>query len=195
VLPQQAEIAAATLNPRYRYLRVTVAGRTALLVLGDMDEHRNGQVEVWYSAQREVLRIQNGRIAGVTGLRTEWRSVSMPAMPAWSTLASAARQHHWIRIRDVMPGYRFGVRDALILSRISTPAQSALQGLDPAQLAWFEERHRGDPTSELWLPPARYAVQIGEGRETVVYGEQCIARDLCFTWQRWPVESKAATGK
>jgi hypothetical protein len=25
-----------------------------------------------------------------------------------------------------------------------------------------------------------------DGTETVVYGEQCLAADLCFTWQLWP---------
>jgi len=32
------------------------------------------------------------------------------------------------------------------------------------------------------LPPARYAVDIRGGGETVVYGEQCLAPNLCFTW-------------
>jgi hypothetical protein len=28
-------------------------------------------------------------------------------------------------------------------------------------------------------------VDLRGGKETVVYGEQCITPDICFTWQRW----------
>jgi hypothetical protein len=40
------------------------------------------------------------------------------------------------------------------------------------------------------LPPARYAVDLRGGKETVVYGEQCITPDICFTWQRWSAEQQ-----
>lgn len=192
VVPIETAADAARLNPQFRYLRVTAGGRVALLVLGYTEPHRDGPIEIWYSAQREVLRIQNGRLVGATGLTTEWRSVSLPAMPSWSALAQASTRLSWTRIRDVMPGYRFGVRDELSLGRIAAPIQSLLRVLDPEHLAWFDERHEGEPRADVWLPAAHYAVQLSAGRETVIYGEQCIALDLCFAWQRWPVESKAA---
>ena len=96
-----------------------------------------------------------------------------------------------------MPGYRFGVRDEILLRVISPPQKSALQRLDPQSLTWFEERLQpepraayaarllGDLADEKPLPPARYAVDLRDCKETVVYGEQCIAPDFCFTWQRW----------
>jgi len=31
--------------------------------------------------------------------------------------------------------------------------------------------------------------QTSDGAEAVVYGEQCLAPELCFTWQRWPVQA------
>ena len=79
----------ARLNPRLRYLRVSVDGRVALLVLGYVDAHPRGRIEVWYSAQHEVLRLQNGRIVGATGLTTEWRHVALPALPDWSALVAS----------------------------------------------------------------------------------------------------------
>ena len=103
-----------------------------------------------------------------------------------------------------MPGYRFGVKDALSLRVVPEPKRSALQGLDPQRLTWFEERIESAPVAWLSgifvssvvadaaLPPARYAVDIQGGLETVVYGEQCLAPDLCFTWQRWPVQAQSA---
>jgi hypothetical protein len=105
-----------------------------------------------------------------------------------------------------MPGYRFGLRDALALRVISPPKTNAAQGLDSQRLIWFEEQvepaHLAAPSAvpgglaaDLALPPARYALDIRDGREIVVYGEQCLAPDLCFTWQRWPGELQGSTGR
>lgn len=192
----------ARLNPDFRYLRVTVSGRVALLALGNVDNDRRGPIEVWYSAEREVLRLQNGRLVGAVGLTTEWRNVGLPALPSWSEVANADRTFRWTRTRDVMPGYRFGVKDELSLRVIEAPQRSALQGVEPKRLAWFEERAASEPIAGLAsvfgidagndaaLPPARYAVDFAAGQETVAYGEQCLAPDLCFTWQRWPVQAR-----
>jgi hypothetical protein len=185
------------LNPNFRYIRVVIAGRPARLTLGYIDPHPMGPIEVWYSADREVLRIQNGRLVGAAGTATEWRSVSLAALPAWSSMQNAGTATQWLRTRDVMPGYRFNVRDTLTTYPIAPPAKTQLVDIDPNTLAWFEERDDtgaravnttkdvGDPLGKL--PAARYAVSIANGVETVMYGEQCLAPALCFTWQRWPV--------
>ncbi len=187
----------ANLNPAFRYLRITLDGRVSFLALGSEDKHPQGPVEVWFSAQREVLRLQNGRLVGAAGVTTEWRAVTLPEMPSWSTLVQSGQPFQWVRMRDVMPGYRYGMRDELVLSAITPPQKSALQGVDAQSLSWFEERFRtGVAAGRLTklvtdvgidgvLPPARYAVDLRDGKEIVVYGEQCLAPELCFTWQRW----------
>jgi len=38
-------------------------------------------------------------------------------------------------------------------------------------------------------PPAAAPLLGEEGTGTVVYGEQCLAPQTCFTWQRWPAGS------
>lgn len=167
------------------YLRLRVDGRELYLALGYVDPQPQGAVEVWYSAGREVVRLQGGRVVGTAGLLTEWRQVVLPQLPAWRDLTGG---HRWIRTRDVMPGYRMGVTDTLDVRGIPAPPDVKLTGFEGVALVWFEERAEtmpADPT--LRLPPARYAVYVDEaGTETVVYGEQCIAADLCFTWQLWP---------
>ena len=180
---KSAEVANAQLNPQYRYLRLTHAGGVALLLLNFEDRHPNGPVEVWYSGDAQVFRLQNGRLAGNTGLQPEWRSVSLPHFPEWSALAKQSEPLRWERLRDVMPGYRFDVHDKLALRSIPPPTSSALVGVDPASLQWFEERSEADSSEPL--PPARYAVR----GETVVYGEQCVSARSCFQWQRWPAGS------
>ena len=199
--------ASARLNPNFLYLRVTIAGRVVLLALGNEDTDLRGPVEVWYSAEREVLRLQNGRLAGAVGLTAEWRNVELPELPSWSALARGDQAFRWTRVRDVMPGYRFGLRDALSLRVIPQPRRSKLQGLDAQRLTWFEERVESGQVAGLSavfgnsigadavLPPARYAVDFRGGQETVVYGEQCLAPDLCFTWQRWPAQAQSAAGQ
>lgn len=177
---------AAQLNPDFRYLRVTIGGRTALLVLGYVDNDARGPIEVWYSAEREVLKLQHGRVVGAVGMFTEWRNVALSHVPAWSVLARERAPLRWERTRDVMPGYRYGVREALALGVVPAPQNSALRELDARQLTWFEERVESSNAGEKALPLARYAVRFAGSAETVVYAEQCLAPDLCFTWQRWP---------
>lgn len=185
------------LNPDYRYLRVTLEGRVAFLALGNVDRNAAGPIEVWYSAEKEVLRLQNGRLVGATGLPTEWREVVLPSLPSWSEIAGARQPFHWSRLRDVMPGYRYGLRDSLALRVSAAPGKTALVGVDAGSLTWFEEIREApaaagflaafQPASkdDQALPAARYAVDLRVGRGIVVYGEQCLARELCFTWQHW----------
>jgi hypothetical protein len=186
------------LNPDLRYLRVTVDGRVAFVARGGVEQHPQGPIESYFSAAREVLRFQNGRLVGALGLNTEWRSVSLPELPSWSDLAKAGKPLKWERVRDVMPGYRYGVRDALVLQVMPPPTGSALQQVDPRNLVWFEEQSAGERVAGLGdllgradgmaLPPARYAVDVRDGVGTVIYGEQCLAPTLCLAWQRWEVK-------
>ena len=122
---------------------------------------------------------------------------------AWETLARTTEPLQWTRIRDVMPGYRFGLRDTLSLHVTTAPAKSALLGIAPQNLLWFEERMQPPPAAtnilsalstsgDYHLPPARYALALRDGKGTIVYGEQCLSARLCFTWQRWPVGQDSA---
>ncbi len=177
----------AGFNPNYRYLRVVVNDRVAFLVLGAIDHDAHGPVEVWASGEGAAFRLQNGRFVGAVGLPVEWRNVLMPELPSWSSLAHDEHPVLWTRIRDVMPGYRFGVKDSLVLRHAKIPNHSEIKVLNPAELTWFEER-----SSSSDSPFARYAVDFHRGKELVVYGEQCLSETLCFSWQRWPVSLNLA---
>jgi len=171
---------APPLKPNYRYLRVVIDGRTVFLALGNLDGTEAEKTEVWYSADRAVLRLRDGRVAGALGMTTEWRRVEQPDAPTWREAANAAGSLQWLRVRDVMPGYHVGVRDAMSLMPIDPPARSALEGVSPVSLTWFEETVAGRV-----LPPARYAVDLTGSPATVIYAEQCLSAKLCFSWQRW----------
>jgi len=198
---RDSKIDKTALNSNYRYLRVTTTeGREALLVLGYVDAGAEGvPVEVWYSGEREALRLQNGRLVSAVGMPQEWRNVSIPSMPDWGALTERSLPLRWTRVRDVMPGYRVNVRDEVTLHAIAPPGNTKLQGLDPTRLVWFEERVdtldraplawlRGAFIPENALPPARYGVAKNFGAAAVVYAEQCLEWNFCFAWQRWPPE-------
>lgn len=171
--------ATATLNPGIRYLRVTISDRVVLLALGYVDAHPLGPIDVWYSTQGEVLRLQNGHVVGLTGADIEWREARLSAMPAWP--AKGGSPSSYSRTRDVMPGYRFGMVDQLSIRAIETPVRSRLVSVPPQGLRWFEEFEINGV-----LPPSRFAVTKIAGEEVAIYGEQCISPAVCLSWQQWP---------
>ena len=177
LLPKATEPSTTTLNPSIRYLRVTIGGRVNLLALGYIDAHPLGPIEVWYSARGEVLRMQLGHVVGLTGADIDWREVRLSNLFPWP--AGDTSTTSYTRIRDVMPGYRFGVVDQLQLRSIDAPDRSHLIALLAQNLKWYEAREaRGA------LPAARFALSTSP--HSVVYGEQCIAPTLCLAWQQWP---------
>lgn len=175
----------AKLNPNYRYLHVTLAdARPALLVLGYIDAHPQGKVEVWYSAKGEVLRLQNGRLVGATGLPVDWRRVHYPQLPpAWSSVPPEGVR--FTSVRDEHPGYRLGLVEQVFLTPLPKPPLD-LPAENFAGAAWFLERYSdaNGPTR----PDAWFALGSHGGQNTIVYSRQCLSVSVCLTLQRWPLE-------
>jgi Group 4 capsule polysaccharide lipoprotein gfcB, YjbF len=165
---------------RYRYLRLELQGYPpALLVLGYVDAHPLGPVEVWYSAQREVLKTQHGRIVATVGLPVDWSGVRYAvAPPAWD--AVPAQGVAYTRYRDQMPGYRYGIAEQLHLAPTLAPtlAPATAQGYQ-----WFVERSAGGQLPDAWFAWGRH-----RGAWDVVYSHQCLSPDFCLRLQRWPVK-------
>jgi hypothetical protein len=176
------------LDPRLRYLRVDVQGRPpALLVLGYLDPNPQGEVEVWYSSQGEILKTRNGRIVGTAGLEIDWRRVVMsPAPPDWTTSAASGQRYR--RWRDEMPGYRQNIMSDISVAPwpgLPNAALAASLSSDRARsYQWFRE----DDISSIpaGLPPAWFAVGPYDGHASVVYSQQCLSTTFCLSLQRWP---------
>lgn len=168
------------LRPDRRYLRVTANGYVAWMVLGYVDQDRDGEaVEVWYSADREVLRLQHGRLVGVNGTPVRWEHVQWrPARPSWPEGAAVGQ---WQRVVDEREAHieRAGLQRDLQVRAIQPPGDSELAGIAPEQLRWYEAR-----TTQDRLPAARYA--LAPSSPTPAYGEQCVTQRMCLTWQYWP---------
>ncbi|MDZ7892216.1 MAG: YjbF family lipoprotein [Rhodoferax sp.] len=188
----------APLNPAYRYLRVDVDGAgSALLVLGYVEPHPAGAVEVWYSSLGEVLKTQQGRIVGTVGLPTDWSSVSYHSLPvAWSDAGAQASAYE--RVRSVLPSYRFGVKERVLLAPVpqadfgqmsSAMFAGGLRQSDVTKYRWYQEQVAGAVAQRL--PISWYALGQRDGRDTVVFSRQCLAPDLCMNLQLLPVRDKA----
>lgn len=186
-----AQQPAVELNPNFRYLRVQIDTREVFMVLGYVDRLPEGPVQVWYSAEADVLRLRDGRVVGATMKSgTDWLSVTFTHLPSWETLGSQAVFDRVVfdRARDVSPGYRYGIKEKLLIRRIAPPDDSQLKLVPASSLAWFEETVQGGAD----ILPARYAVSLDGATHQVVYAEQCLSSDYCFSWQSWPSSGKGA---
>lgn len=168
------------------YLRIRIAdGRVAFLALGYVEGSGGDETEVWYSAEGEVLKLRGGRIVATLGLSVDWRRVVFLRMPAWMQIGVSPLTFE--RERDVMPGYRFNIREKLTVREIPPPAHNPLSEIDPAGIRWFEENTEPETSEKDPLPPARYAIRMRAGagdRVEALYGEQCLSIALCFSWEK-----------
>jgi hypothetical protein len=175
---------ALPLNPNLRYLRVSTQGRTALMVLGYVDQADAGPIDTWYSREGEVLRLQQGRLVGTAGLAVDWRAVRFTGLPDWAQMPGR-QVAEFERQRDEMPGYRFNVADKVALRQVRAPSNAALAGLKASELLWYEETVVAPGRQ---LPSARYGLRVRKGVTEVVYGEQCLSEQFCMAWQTWPAQ-------
>jgi hypothetical protein len=172
-------------NPAFQYLKVTVNGRPAFLVLGYVEPH--DATEVWYSSNGEVIKLRAGRLTGALGLETEWRQVGFVNVPEWPELLQSRRQLVWNyqRVRDVMPGYVSSLTDRLTLtpllySQVQKRLGPLVQHLaGKTELRWFEEAGASD------LPAAIYAVDTSAIPSKVVLTYQCVSLQLCMALEPW----------
>jgi hypothetical protein len=181
---------------RFSYLRVQVPGYPpGLMVLGYVDPDPAGPIEVWYSANRETLRLQNGRVISTTGTVQDWSGVQYsPAPPAWTEVSPAGTG--FTRQRDTMPGYRFGIREQMhvrawpALPPIEIPA--TLPTAKAASYRWYRESVLPQPgQTTAALPDAWYAWGKHRGVNQIVYSEQCLSPDFCLKLQHWPLLEEA----
>jgi len=189
VSAEQAPPRPPAYNPNMRYLRAQLNDEpVALLVLGYVDRTLQGEIEVWYSANAEVLKLMDGRVLATQGLPLDWIRVRFDPRPTWPGLGSESPT--FVRIHDELPSYRFGVREAVQIQAWSqTPATrwsppSDIRGAK--NLHWFKETARAaDALGGAQV--SWFARNSQSGDAAVVYSEQCLAPTLCLRLQRVPL--------
>ena len=203
----------AQLNPALTYLYVQAPGQSPVFfVLGYVEPaaHESGPATlVWFSAMREVLRTQNGRLVGLTGVPQGKTALSWkPPAPAWADLlaytppSAVAPQAQtspeavvpfappsFVRTWDEPARYRFGRTDRVSLHPQRWPdlpntvlrhLRGPLAGANYTNWNWFLQRSDRAPHAWFGLAPVAGVVQV-------VYSFQCLDADTCFHIAPWPL--------
>jgi hypothetical protein len=168
------------LKPGFEYLLIEIDGRKTAMVLGTREVlSQQGQAQVherWYSGQREMVHMVNGRLQTAVGLTVEWRQ-QRSSPPAWESLAQLGSSLTWTRELDVMPGYRFGQAD-LMQTRVSSAPKGA--PTLPLDIRWFSDWVRSPQAlGGDWVFAQHFALHQGK----VVYSEQCLSPSVCFKFK------------
>ena len=173
-------------NPAYRYMQVEVPGAASLTVLG----YQYPNLQVWYSAKGEVVRLQGNRLLDTTGLNVNLANVQYT--PSGQPNQTTAQF-------DVPELGLFNVQATLQLQPTEPPksnlAKQASEQANAGQgLFWYSETFVGAkplPAALENLPPAVYgfAQALPEGTAAnqlplAVYGKQCLTPTNCREWHR-----------
>ena len=172
-------------NPAYQYMQVEVPNAASLTVLGYVYPNN---VQVWYAAKGEVVRLQGNRLLDTTGLNVNLANVQY-------TQGAQAQQTN-ARF-DVPELGLFNVQATLQLQATQPPKSNlAKRASEQANggkgLYWYTETVAGPlPAALENLPPAIYgfAQPLSEGTNAsqlplAVYGKQCLAPTYCLEWHR-----------
>ena len=168
------------LKPGFEYLLIEIDGRKTAMALGSREVLvRQGQEQVherWYSGQREMIHMVNGRLQTAVGLTVEWRH-QRSTPPTWGAVGQTQDKLTWGRELDIMPGYRFGQTDH-VQTRVSAAPKGA--PILPSGVLWFSDWVRSPQAlGGDWVFAQHFALHQGK----VVYSEQCLAPTVCFKFQ------------
>jgi hypothetical protein len=175
--------ASAYLSPNFEYMRARVNGRLIFLALGYREAVSGAQdaLDVYFSADGEVLKLRKGRIVSFVGLGKELTKAFPDGIPDWSEKSVSYRT-----VLDDRPSYNLGQTWFVEVAPVAgPPSRKDLIGLAPASLLWFKERLPSEAIKSGFLQAPVYAVTRRNGRDEVVYSEQCLEPKLCFSLQRW----------
>jgi hypothetical protein len=185
------------LNPQYRYLKVEANEQPALLVLGYQDQVNGVKTDIWYSAFKEVVQIQAGRLAGTQGLDLNWTEVQLHDAPALVDFVSKKNTVlRYQRTRTVMPGYRARIEETVemrALEEIPSDAPKVLKsGVMNPQIRWVQETALLQTNARSpYVYPVRAIYAVDTKSAEVIYGKQCLAQNYCVTWLSWPYPKSA----
>jgi hypothetical protein len=208
----QSEIISQTpLDSRYTYLRVNISGLDALMVRGYIDKDSNGSIDIWYSSDGSVLRIQNGRYLGSVGFDKNWRNVLLQNPPNLvKVISEFKRENASPQIRSLSEFYPTeqyfytrsftklpenvtytGDKVSLSLSKQAPTSipKVMMSYLQNKEINWVSEKKEGDTNQKnINSTIAWYGFEKANAgfREVIVY--QCLDTDFCITWMPWPIK-------
>ena len=203
---EAAQIEKSPLKNNLSYLRVNINGLDVLLVKGYVDSDSRGPIDVWYSSDGSVMRIQQGRYLGSIGFDQNWQEVTRQDAPGLDfilnselsqsvknpiTPIKSVKKYFSNQSYVAMPSYLV-MRDERISGVISSTVPDSIPSsikkyLNNKDLIWVAETPQ--PNDLFKKKGASFAwygfVKNKDGFEQVV-GQQCLSKDFCITWTPWP---------
>ena len=177
------------LQKGYEYAFINSVNMPAVMVLGERIKGRTSSGEYtdeyWYSGTGELIVLRDGRFHTVFGLPTEWRD-NRSAPPAWSSFETQTATQRWVRTRDEMPNYRYGLQDQMASTALAEPPKLDAKALElsppkGSQVRWVEDHVRTTKADgTLWTFRQRFALE----NKQVVYSEQCVSPTLCYRFRK-----------
>jgi hypothetical protein len=173
----------------HEFALVNSVSTPVLLYLGKRVKWSSSEVEYtdeyWHSFSGQLLVIRDGRFHTVFGMPTEWRA-NRSTPPAWSSFEAQASTQHWVRTRDEMPNYRYGLQDQMATTVLAEPPKLEAKALELSppkgpQVRWVEDQVKSTKADGTpWTYTQRFALE----NKQVVYSEQCISPALCFRFRK-----------
>ncbi len=168
------------INPNLRYLKVAINQHEVFMV----EAYRLGSESVWVSSDQAIIKTRNGYLSDLEGFRSNWQEVRGPDL---GLVAQLTRPTAYTRVRNEMPGYRYQVRESVLITPLAAAPKDIL--FEPSagpSLRWFSEevRSQAGGLSPPYHYPGLFAIDISQKPIQVVFGQQCLASDYCIRWQR-----------
>jgi hypothetical protein len=148
-----------------------------------VEAYRSGRESVWVSSDLAILKTRDGYLTDLEGFRVNWQDVRGLNLV---TAAQLAKPTAYTRIRNEMPGYRYQIRESVLVSPLER-APVDLHFIPPrgGNLRWFSEEVRFQNGEQVpsYRYPGIFAIDASQDSLQVIFGQQCLARDYCIRWQ------------
>lgn len=177
-LATSLDVSRLTLDPNLSYLKLGVNGQEALLVLG----YQTAEEKIWFSSDRAIVKTKNGYLSGMQGFVTNWEVVSGPDLIKFPNLGLPTS---YSRVRNVMPGYQYEVRESVLVTPLLSAPSSVPAELPGKPWRWFSEKVTSQygGHKQVYDYPGLIALDVSKKPYQVMYAQQCLKRDFCLSWQ------------
>jgi hypothetical protein len=130
-----------------------------------------------------IIKTRDGYLTDLEGFRINWQEVRGLNLV---TAAQLAKPTAYTRVRNEMPGYRYQIRESVLVSPLArAPDEIRFTLRGRTNLRWFSEEVRFQMGEQIpnYRYPGVFAIDISQDPYQVVFGQQCLARDYCIRWQ------------
>lgn len=170
------------LNPQFNFIRFSLNGNIAWLAQGSQDNFPKPVTEVYFSNDGSVSKWANGRLIYLKTPLIRWSENQSDHIQWTSFLQDSTQNTTFTRQIDTAENI-FSVNEQRKLSKINEPKRHNYVG-NTKNLIWLHETTITSHTNKaIKSYDSWYAILRTTGQP--VYGQQCISKQQCISWQKW----------